>query len=196
MKIILASGSPRRQELLKNIVNEFKIIPSKYEENIPEGCPAEEAAEFLAVQKAMDVAKEHKDDLIIGCDTVVVCEGEILGKPKDEDDAKRMLRKLSGKEHRVITGTAIMGNGISMSFSESTAVRFATLNEDEINWYISTKEPMDKAGAYGIQGSGSLFIEKIEGDYYSVMGLSVNKLYSMLKKIYPTALKTMAKKDK
>ena len=196
MKIILASGSPRRQELLKNILEEFEIIPSKCEERIPDGCPAEESAEFLAVQKAMDVEKEHKGDLVIGCDTVVVCDSEILGKPKNEEDAKRMLRKLSGKEHKVITGTALMGNGISISFSETTSVKFAPMTDEEIDWYISTKEPMDKAGAYGIQGYGSLFIEKITGDYYSVMGLSVNKLYSFFKKICPEALKTMGKKDK
>ena len=185
MKVILASASPRRKELLKNIIDDFEIIPSSYDEKIPDGLESEEVAEFFAVQKALDVAKNNKDSLVIGCDTVVIAGNEILGKPKDELDAKRMLNLLSGIEHKVITGLCVIKDGRSLSMSEETTVKFSILSDEEIEWYISTKEPMDKAGAYGIQGCGGRFIEGIKGDYYSVMGLPVNKLYSVLKNICP-----------
>ena len=188
MKVILASASPRRKELLKSIVPDFEIIPSEYDEVLPDGIENEAVAEFFAVQKALDVAKNHKDSLVIGCDTVVIAEGEILGKPKNKASAKRMLKLLSGKEHKVITGLCIIKNGKSLSLSEETTVNFSLLSENEIDWYIATGEPMDKAGAYGIQGFGGRFIEGIKGDYYSVMGLPLNKLYSLLKNICPEIL--------
>lgn len=181
--MILASASPRRKELLSIIEKDFKIIPADIEEILPEGIPAEQAAEFLSVQKAKAVYEKHPDDTVIGCDTAVICEGEILGKPKDSLDAKRMLSLLSGKTHKVITGCAIFKNGKSLSFSETTKVTFFSLSEKEIDDYIATNEPFDKAGAYGIQGYGSLLVEKIEGDYFNVVGLPVAKLNKMLKRI-------------
>ncbi len=188
LKVILASASPRRKELLKNLIDDFDIIPSTYEEKIPQGMENEAVAEFFAVQKALDVAKKNKNSFVIGCDTVVIAGNEILGKPKDKADAERMLNLLSGREHKVITGLCIVKDGKSLSLSEETTVKFSALSSDEINWYINTNDPMDKAGAYGIQGLGGRFIEGIKGDYYSVMGLPVNKLYSLIKKICPEIL--------
>ena len=181
--IILASASPRRKELFSIIQKDFKIIPADIDEVLPEGISAEAAAEFLSVQKAKAVFQEHPEDTVIGCDTAVICEGEILGKPKDSTDAKRMLSLLSGKTHKVITGCAIFKSGKSLSFSEVTEVTFFELSEKEIDDYIATNEPFDKAGAYGIQGYGSLLVEKINGDYFNVVGLPVAKLNKMLKRI-------------
>ncbi len=181
--IILASASLRRKELFSIIQKDFKIIPADIEEVLPDGIPTEQAAEFLSVQKAKAVFESNPQDTVIGCDTVVICEGEILGKPKDKLDAKRMLSFLSGKTHKVITGCAIFKNGKSISFSEVTEVTFYELSEKEIDDYISTNEPFDKAGAYGIQGYGSLLVEKICGDYFNVVGLPVSRLNKILKKI-------------
>lgn len=181
--IILASASPRRKELFSVITNDFKIIPADIDETVPTGIEAESVAEFLSVRKAKAVSDGNPCDTIIGCDTVVICDGEILGKPKDEKDAKRMLLALSGKTHKVITGCAIFKNGKSLSFSETTEVTFYKLSEEEIEDYIATNECFDKAGAYGIQGYGSLLVEKINGDYFNVVGLPVSKLNKILKKI-------------
>ncbi|MEG3006428.1 MAG: Maf family protein [Oscillospiraceae bacterium] len=190
MNIVLASASPRRKELLGKIVSEFQIIPSKCEEIIPDDIDSIEVAEYLAFQKAVDVWKEHKDDLVIGSDTVVILDGKILGKPKDKDDAVRMLQELSGKEHKVVTGVAIMTSKQSSSFSCTTKVKFSKMTECEIEWYVASAEPMDKAGAYGIQGLGGIFVEGIIGDYFNVMGLPINLLYSTLKNICPEKLIT------
>ena len=181
--IILASASPRRKELFSIIQKDFKILPANIEEVLPDTIPTEQAAEFLSVQKAKAVSQEYPKDTVIGCDTAVICDGEILGKPKDSEDAKRMLQLLSGKTHQVITGCAIFKNGKSISFSEITEVSFFPLSEKEIDDYIATNEPFDKAGAYGIQGYGSLLVEKINGEYFNVVGLPVSKLNKILKKI-------------
>ena len=181
--LVLASASPRRQELISLITKDFSVCPANVDENFSADIPADSVPEMLAVRKALAVAKEHPDDTVIGCDTSVIINGEILGKPKDDEDAFRMLKLLSGETHKVITGCAIFKNGKSLSFSETTYVTFYPLTDNEINDYILTFEPRDKAGAYGIQGFGSLLVKEIKGDYFNVVGLPVAKLNKMLKKI-------------
>ncbi len=181
MSVILASASPRRQELLRFAVKEFDIIPSDADETLPENIPAEEAAEYLAVKKARSVADNHRSDTVIGCDTVVVINGEILGKPSDEENAAEMLRKLSGKVHKVITGVCICRGERSLSFSCTTQVEFYPLSDKEIEDYVSTGDPMDKAGAYGIQSDGCVLVKRIDGDFFNVVGLPVAKLKRVLK---------------
>ncbi len=181
MRIILASNSPRREELLTQIGMKFEIIPSKFEENITD-LPAPELAEYFACMKARDVASSvNGDALIIGADTVVFLD-EIMGKPKSRKDAADMLRKLSGKRHLVISGLSIINtvSGEMQTGHESTAVKMKELEDEEIEAYINTGEYADKAGAYAIQGKGSLFIEGIEGDYFNVVGLPLFRLRRML----------------
>lgn len=180
--IVLASASPRRQELIKLISEEIKVHPSDVDETIPRGISAEAAPEFLAVKKAAAVAKEYPDDTVIGSDTSVIVDGIILGKPIDREDAKRMLQLLSGKTHKVITGCAIFKGGRSISFSEVTEVKFHTLSDREIEEYLDREEYKDKAGAYGIQGYASLLIEGINGDYFNVVGLPVSRLNRLLRR--------------
>lgn len=176
MKIILASASPRRQELLKYIVPEFEVIPADIDETLPLDIPAEKSAEYLACKKARHIAEKYPDCAVIGSDTVVISGREILGKPADNADAERMLKMLSGQTHKVITGVCIAAAGQYDSFSKETAVKFYPLSEEEICGYIATGEPADKAGAYGIQGYGSVLVEGIEGDFFNVMGLPVASL--------------------
>ncbi len=178
--LVLASASPRRQELVSIISKDVKIFPANVDESFSSDISAESVPEMLAVRKAVYVAKDFPNDTVIGCDTSVIIDGEILGKPKNTDDAKRMLRLLSGKTHKVITGCAIFKNGRSLSFSETTEVTFYPLSDKEIDRYVATNEPMDKAGAYGIQGYGSLLVKGINGDYFNVVGLPVGKLNKML----------------
>ena len=176
MKIILASASPRRQELLKYITPEFEVMPADVDETLPDGVPAEESAEFLAVRKAVHIAQLCPDSIVIGSDTVVIIDDEILGKPADEADAECMLKKLSGRVHKVITGVCIACGNRTFSFSEATDVKFYKLSDEEIREYIATGDPMDKAGAYGIQSEGCVLVEKIDGDFFAVMGLPVARL--------------------
>lgn len=176
VNVVLASKSPRRQELLKYITDEFEVIPSGYEENVPDGLDAENVPEFLAVKKALDVAHDHPDDLVIGCDTVVICDGVILGKPKDKCDAFKMLCTLSGRTHQVISGVCLCFNGKTMSFSQTTQVSFYSLREEDIIKYIDSENVLDKAGSYGIQDGAALFVESISGDYYNVVGFPIAKL--------------------
>ena len=180
--IVLASASPRRQELIKLISEEIKVHPSDVDETLPEGISAEAAPEFLAVKKAAAVAKEYPNDTVIGSDTSVIVDGLILGKPCDRENAKRMLGLLSGKTHKVITGCAVFKNGRSISFSEVTEVKFHTLSDREIEEYLDREEYKDKAGAYGIQGYASLLIEGINGDYFNVVGLPVSRLNRLLRR--------------
>ncbi len=180
--IVLASASPRRQELIRLISEDILIFPSDVDETIPEGISAEAAPEFLAVKKAAAVSKNYPSDTVIGSDTSVIVNGIILGKPQDREDAKRMLTLLSGKTHKVITGCAIFKNGRSVSFSEVTEVKFHCLTETEIEAYLDREEYKDKAGAYGIQGYASLLIEGINGDYFNVVGLPVSRLARALKR--------------
>lgn len=180
---ILASGSPRRKELLKLAVNEFNVIPSGAEEIIPSDVSPEKASEYLARLKAEDIAKEYPSDTVIGADTSVIINGEILGKPKNKDEARKMLNMLSGNTHKVITGCAVCKNGECKSFSSETSVEFYRLSESEIELYISTGEPFDKAGAYGIQGKGALLVKRISGDFFNVVGLPVAELAKFLSQI-------------
>lgn len=181
--IILASASPRRRELLSVITDNFEVIPSGAEETVPNGIGLLETAEYLARIKAKDIAEKHKDAVVIGADTCVIAEGEILGKPKDKTDAYRMIKILSGKTHSVVTGCAVICNGITDSFSVETKVEFYPLSENEIEEYINGSEPYDKAGAYAIQGKASLFVRQINGDYFNVVGLPVAMLNKKLKEI-------------
>ncbi|MCM1329175.1 MAG: Maf family protein [Ruminococcus sp.] len=181
-KIILASASPRRQELLRYVVPEFEVIPADVDETLPEGIPPEKAAEFLAEKKARCVAERYPNAVVIGSDTVVIIDGIILGKPADKSDAERMLKLLSGKVHKVVTGVCLARGERAESFSCETKVKFYPLTDGEIRAYIATGEPMDKAGAYGIQGYGSVLSEGIEGDFFNVMGLPVAALKRRLEK--------------
>lgn len=169
--IVLASASPRRRELLTLAGIEYKVVPSECEEILPEKITPPEAVKSLAEQKADDVYKRYPDDIIIAADTVVALGGKILGKPKNEEDAFQMLSSLSGNIHTVYTGVCIMKNGKKDVFFSATEVEFYPLTDEEINAYIATGEPMDKAGAYGIQGKGSLLVKRISGDYFNVVGL-------------------------
>ncbi|MDE5576228.1 MAG: Maf family protein [Oscillospiraceae bacterium] len=182
MNVILASASPRRKELLGYIVPSFEIIPADVDETLPEEIPAEKSAEFLAVKKAEHISAQYPESIVIGSDTVVIVDGEILGKPSDEADAYRMLKKLSGKIHTVVTGVCISQGEKKKSFSEATRVEFYPLSEEEIRDYIATGDPMDKAGAYGIQGEGCVLIKGIEGDFFTVMGLPAARLKRELAK--------------
>lgn len=181
MKIILASASPRRCELMKLIADSFEVIPADVDETIPEDIPASEAAVYLACKKAAAVKAEGC--AVIGCDTSVVIDDNILGKPSGEEDCRRMLRMLSRKIHTVYTGTAIAVNGRLHSFTEATQVEFYELSDEEINRYISTGEPFDKAGGYGIQGRGALLVRSICGDYFNVVGLPAAALSRKLKEL-------------
>lgn len=186
MNIILASASPRRRELMKLITEDFKAVSVAANEIIPDEISAENAAEYLAVVKAQGAAAYYNTDIVIGCDTTVVADGKVLGKPKDKEECRKFMKMLSGKAHTVITGCALIYSHKKISFSESTEVFFRSLTDEEIEEYISTDEPYDKAGGYGIQGKGALLIEKINGDYFNVVGLPVSRLNLELKKFINT----------
>ncbi len=174
-RFILASASPRRAEILKRCGYEFEIIVSDADEALPDGISANEAVLLLSKIKAESVSKNNRGSVVLGCDTVVSLDGKILGKPKDETQAFEMLRSLSGRIHKVYTGVTVTDGERSESFLNETQVEFYPLSEETIASYIATGEPMDKAGAYGIQGFGSVLVRKIDGDYFSVMGLAVNE---------------------
>jgi septum formation protein len=181
MRIILASNSPRRKELLMQIGVEFEIIPSNFEEQAFDLAPSK-LVEHFAYMKAKDVAQTVKNDaLVIGSDTIVYLD-EIMGKPKNREDAFNMLRKLSGKQHHVLSGLSIINTamGESLTEHECTAVKMKELSSAEITAYVNTGEPLDKAGAYAIQGMGSLFVERIDGDYFNIVGLPLFRLGKML----------------
>lgn len=181
-EIILASKSPRRKELMALTPWEFIVDALDVDETMDESLDLEENLKELAFKKAEPIAAKYPQNIVIGSDTIVYIDGQILGKPIDTEDAKRLLRLLSGKEHSVCTGVCIIdGNtGKTVKFCESTKVVFKELTEDEINWYAQTGEPMGKAGGYGIQGQGGLFVEGISGDYYNVVGLPINRVYEVL----------------
>ena len=179
--MILASQSPRRRELLSLITADFKVIPAKGEEILPEGISPSEAVILLSRQKAAEIYKEYKNEALIASDTVVAIDGKILGKPIDEQDAVEMLKLLSGRTHSVFTGVCIIASdGSENSFAEETTVEFWELSDELIDDYVKSGEPMDKAGAYGIQGSGAMLVKRINGDYYNVMGLPIGRLYREL----------------
>ena len=183
MKIVLASKSPRRRELLSTITESFEIIVEECDETLPDGVEPAEGVELLAVRKGNAVSASLPDDrLVISSDTLVELSGKALGKPLVEEDAYRMLRSLSGKAHNVHTGVAVHYKGRVFSGVDSTAVYFKELSDEEIRAYIATGEPMDKAGSYGIQGLGGRFVEKYEGRFDTVVGLSVKLTEELIEK--------------
>lgn len=184
MQLILASGSPRRKELLSLFRIPFTVIPADVDETMdPANAPYAEVAR-LSAKKARAVKREP-DDVVIAADTIVVCEGKVLGKPKSEENAYAMLSLLSGRDHQVMTGCTVLRGEKRETFTEVTDLHFRTLSEREIRAYIASGEPMDKAGAYGIQGGAALFCRRMEGDYYNVMGLPVCRLWQTLQSIAP-----------
>ena len=192
-KIILASTSPRRKELLEQIGLEFLIEPSGYEEDMNQKMSPEELARFLSHQKALDVAEKHKgeDSLVIGADTFIAFEGGVLGKPHTAEKAKEMLSAMSGKAHSVLSGFTIIDTKDDKIISKAveTRVYFRDLSEEEINAYIASGEPLDRAGAYEIQGLGGLLVYKIEGDYTNIVGLPVTEVALALKEFGVNILK-------
>lgn len=181
MKFILASSSPRRKELLKFLDIDFKIVKSDIEEVIDETISNEELVMSLAFQKAEDVSKRHPGIYTLGFDTLVILDGKPLGKPKNHQDAFNMLRSLSGNKHTVLTGCAIVKDDYKDLFYDHCEVIFNEMSDQEIEEYLATDEPFDKAGAYGIQGYGAKYIRYIKGDYYSVMGMPIQKLYNKIR---------------
>ncbi len=177
-KIILASQSPRRKQLLEWAEITFSIIVSETDETFPPGFSFEEAAIHIAKNKALAVEKRNTEGLpVLAADTIVVCEGEILGKPADREDAIRMLKKLSGRMHQVITGVAIISGNREITFADSTSVHFHSLSDEQVLYYVDQYQPYDKAGAYAIQEwIGVTGIKSINGDFYNVMGLPVSRV--------------------
>ena len=195
MAMILASQSPRRRELLGQMGFSFTVRPAKGEElHHPELTPAQ-LVEELARQKALEVSAEAEaDDVVVAADTVVAIDGKVLGKPHDKVHAAQMLSALSGREHTVYTGVAVKRGETLLVEHEATQVRFRPLTEREIDLYIQTGEPMDKAGSYGIQGYGALLVEGIRGDYFNVVGLPICRLGRMLAQVGEDALAQCAQK--
>ena len=183
MNIILASKSPRRREILDNTKVRFSIKESKIDEIIKLNESPKETVMRLAYEKALDVAKNNKDALVIGADTIVVIDNTILGKPKNESEAFEMIKLLSGKTHYVITGFALINLALNKKIidCEISKVTFKDLSEQCIKDYIQTKESLDKAGAYGIQGYGGLLVKNIQGDYFNIVGLPISKISDCLK---------------
>lgn len=175
MELILASASPRRRQLLELYTPDFSVCASDFDEKAVRADTPVHLVEALARGKCLAVVKDHPGCLVVGSDTVVELDGEILGKPRDAGDAKRMLRALSGRTHLVHTGVCVSDGGRTESFVDSCRVRFFPLDEAEIERYTATGEPYDKAGAYGIQGRAALWLDRLEGDYYTVMGLPVSR---------------------
>lgn len=180
LRVILASQSPRRRDLLDLIGIAHEVRPTNVDEGYAAGEQPEAHAERLACAKAEAAAAGSRESLVIAADTIVVIDGKVLGKPRDTEDATRMLRMLSGRRHVVMTAVAVTFQGRTVSNIERVSVNFRELGEDEIARYIATGEPMDKAGAYGIQGYGATIVRRIEGDYFAVMGLSLVRLVELL----------------
>jgi len=184
MKLILASQSPRRRELLGLFGLAFTVSSADIDETMDPAEPPSEEVARVSVRKAEATAR-GPEDVVVAADTIVVCGGQILGKPLDAADAKRMLRLLSGKDHQVMTGVCVLRGQQREVFTEVTDIHFRALSDREIDRYIRTGEPMDKAGAYGIQGGAALFAQRMVGDYYNVMGLPVCRLWETLHRIAP-----------
>ena len=180
--IILASASPRRKEILELADLEFDVMPSDAQEITTKTAPNEVVMELASI-KAKDIYKKsEKQSMIVGADTVVAYQGQILGKPTDEADAKRMLKMLSGQTHEVYTGVCVIEDGKTKTFYEETKVTFYEISDEQIDYYIKTGEPMDKAGSYGIQGKAAVFIKGIEGDYYNVVGFPIARFLQEITK--------------
>ncbi len=187
MRVILASQSPRRKELMQLLGVAFEVQAAQVDENMDPDKPAQQEVARVSLKKALAVP-HTPEDVVIAADTIVVCDGKVLGKPKDEDDAFRMLTLLCAREHQVMTGLSVLHAGRQVSCTEVTQVQFANITQAQIRKYIATKEPMDKAGSYAIQGGAALFVERICGDYFNVVGLPVCKLGSILREIAPECM--------
>ena len=181
-RIILASKSPRRKQLMDTLNIPYEIIVADIEETIDHEKELRNEIEKLSFLKALKVYKDNPGAIVIGADTIVVVDNKVLGKPQNEEEASQMLHKLQNNKHTVITGCSIISSKMSETFSNVSDVYFNPMSDEEIEEYIKTKEPMDKAGAYAIQGLGSKFIHSINGDYYSIMGLPISEVYQRLKK--------------
>jgi septum formation protein len=181
-RLILASRSPRRQQLLRELGLKFDVVIREFEEIYPEGLRGEEIARFVAYEKASSFKNEiSENEIVIAADTIVWCNNKVLGKPQDHEDAIRILKEISGKTHEVITGVSLLSQKKELTFSESTKVTFEALTEDEISYYIDEFKPYDKAGAYGVQEwIGITACSRIEGSYFNVVGLPVQRLYKEL----------------
>lgn len=184
MKLILASASPRRRELLSLFQYPFSVCAADIDETMDASRPASDEVARVSRQKAYAVARES-DDVVVAADTIVVCAGKILGKPHSAEEAAGMLRLLSGRDHQVMTGCTVLRGEVCNTFTEITQLHFRPLSDDEIVRYVRSGEPMDKAGAYAIQGGAARFCERLVGDYYNVMGLPVCRLGQVLDKIAP-----------
>ena len=186
-KIILASASPRRKELLEKFGVPFEIRVADIDETMDDSLLPYDEVGRVSRAKALAVSRE-KGDIVIAADTIVVCENRVLGKPHDAEEAKAMLRLLSGRDHQVMTGCTIRAGGTCETFTEVTDLHFRQLCEKEIEKYVASGEPMDKAGAYGIQGGAALFCQRMAGDYYNVMGLPVCRLWETLRAMVPEVM--------
>ena len=184
MNLILASASPRRKELLGLFGIPFTIRVADIDETMDQNKDPFDEVGRVSRAKALAVPR-NPGETVIAADTIVVCEGKVLGKPRDAEQAKAMLRLLSGRDHQVMTGCTVLMDGKCETFTEVTDLHFRSLNENEIEKYVASGEPMDKAGAYGIQGGAALFAQKMVGDYYNVMGLPVCRLYEILSQLAP-----------
>ena len=178
-RVILASQSPRRRELLTLVGLAHEVMPADINEDVRAGEDPAAYTERLAREKAAVIAARHPEAIVIAADTTVVVDGEILGKPTDVADARAMIRRLAGRSHTVLTAIAVARGGNEVSAVESVGVTFRALTDDEIARYVATGEPMDKAGAYGIQGWGATIVERVDGDYFSVMGLGLRRLVAL-----------------
>lgn len=183
MRVVLASSSPRRAAYLKLLGFSFRRVPPELDETRRKGETPKRYVRRLAVEKARAVAERHPRDWVVGADTTVVLDDTLLGKPRNAKEAKRMLRRLSGKAHRVVSGIALthVEKDVLESATSTTRVFFRPLTEEEIDWYVKTGEPLDKAGAYGIQGKGGLFVTRIEGSFSNVAGFPLEKFYDLLR---------------
>ncbi len=185
MKIILASKSPRRKEILETMGVQFEIDVADVDESVDACLSPVEAVCEISKRKAQKIAERHGDDgIVISADTVVVIDGKIIGKPKDKEDAFCILKNLSGRTHEVYTGFTVCGNGKTKTDFEVTKVHFKELCDDDIRRYVATGEPMDKAGAYGIQQKGNLFVDYIHGDYYNVVGFPISKICVTIRELF------------
>ncbi|MDO8667524.1 MAG: nucleoside triphosphate pyrophosphatase [bacterium] len=184
-KIVLASGSPRRKKLMEQIGLEFEIVESNFDEDSVNLADPIELAKFLALKKAQAVVARYDDAIIIGADSVVIFKGQVLGKPKTAVDAKRVLRELSGKKNRGITGYCLIDtkNKTVVNKHSEAVVKFRTLSDAEIDEYVATGEPLDMAGSYGLMDKGAVLMESIRGNFYSIVGLPINEVYVELKKM-------------
>lgn len=188
MRLVLASASPRRAELLRAAGFDFEVDPADVDERVVAGESPREHVLRLARAKAAAAAARHPDAAVVGADTVVAVDGAILGKPSDPADARRMLRLLSGRSHDVHTGVAVIYRGVLAEAAEVSAVRFTPLTEEEIDWYVASGEPDDKAGAYAIQGLAARFVDRIEGSYGTVVGLPIHLVHRLLKEVRKAGL--------